>query len=142
MDRLLALRALIDAVIALPADLRAEVARWLTLEVVKPNGHDPHPPIVSSSPRPAKARPAAPAGPLSAPEKRLLATVRNHPGASGNELSKLAGAARSTMGARLKQLEARGKIEKGPDGKWKLKGEEPRPPAQSEEARSTSPPSN
>ena len=44
------LRALIDAVIALPDDLRGEVARWLVSGSPKPNGQDPYPPVLTPAP--------------------------------------------------------------------------------------------
>src|ERR1700739_4758541 len=102
MDRaeLTALRAAIDAILVLPDAVRDQVAAWLAPNDVaanaaqKPgNGLDPGPTSITAPrpTRPGKPRQAASSGPLSNPEKRLLATLRDHPGVSANELAKLAG---------------------------------------------------
>ena len=142
-DELAALHAALSTVLTWPKPVLEQIAAWLAPEAAQKPGngldHDPAP--IASTSRPAKARPIASLGPLSNPERRLLATARDHPGARGNELAKLAGASRSSTSERLKRLAARGKIENGDDGKWRVKGEKgssgleaPRPIAAGEPA--------
>jgi Winged helix-turn-helix DNA-binding len=141
-EKLLIVRALIDAFLALPEDLQAEISRLLASESPKPNGHDPHPvhgdgvasAPTRSQPGPhiGKARRRKLIFSAKTAERKLLAAMQDNPGLSVIALANAAGSSRSATGERLRQLAARGKIEKGPDGKWKLKGEEPRPPAQGE----------
>ena len=61
-DELTALRDVLDLILRLPDDLRAQVAAWLSPPAAKPgNGLDPHPPPVAAGgeagqrPRPAPA---------------------------------------------------------------------------------------
>jgi len=128
VDRLLALRAVIDAVLALPDDLRSEVAKLLMSGQPKPNGHDPHPPV-PTPPRTAKAK-ARPRKPTSAKaaERKLIAAMADNPGLSVIALANAAGSSRSATGERLRQMALRGVVEKDLTGRWKLKGEEPGPP--------------
>jgi hypothetical protein len=143
-QELTALRDAIDMTLALPDSIRALLAQWLAPETAKPNGHDPHPPrfqavaasdsrsrITAPLSRPTQAgqnrsnsRPA---------ELRLLAAMRGKPGSSMNALAKAAGANRASTGERLRRLAAQGEVEKDPDGRWKLKREDPRPTAPREE---------
>jgi hypothetical protein len=141
-EKLLMVRALIDAFLALPEDLRAEVSRLLASGSPKPNGHDPHPPVLPSTPRSAKARRRKSVFAAKTAERKLLEAMRDNPGLSVVALANAAGSSRSATGERLRQLAARGTVEKDPAGRWKLKGEAMRPPTQSEEARPMSPPSN
>jgi hypothetical protein len=67
-----------------------------------------------------------------AAERRLLAAMREHPGLSAASLAKVVGAGLSTTKERLRRMGAQDLIEKGPDGRWRVKGEEPRPPRQGE----------
>ena len=60
--------------------------------------------------------------------ERLLATLRDSSGLSVAALAEAAHVGRSTAEERLRQLAARGAIGKNPEGRWKLKGEEPGPP--------------
>jgi hypothetical protein len=132
-EELVALRDAIDTVLA----LRALLAQWLAPEVAKPNGHDPHPPAtlaptVDTRPprlgsRPAKARQN---------EAGLLKALDGAPaGMSISALAKGAAANRETIRQRLHALAARGTVEKGGDGLWRLKAKE-------SEARPTPPPSS
>jgi DNA-binding MarR family transcriptional regulator len=77
-----------------------------------------------------------------AAERRLLAAMREHPGLSAASLAKVVGAGLSTTKERLRRMGEQDLIEKGPDGRWRVKVEEPRPPAQSEEARPQQPSPN
>jgi hypothetical protein len=144
MDReeLLKLHAALGAVLALPESIRELLAKWL--ETAKPNGHDPDPPLVSAptpkatpTPRPTASKSHAakrydnPAHARAA-ERRLLAAMREHPGLSAASLAKVVGAGLSTTKERLRRVGEQDLIEKGPDGRWRVKGEEPRPPRQGE----------
>ena len=86
----------------------------------KPNGRDPHPP-----PRQAKARQSAFAAKTA--EQRLIAAMRDHPGASVDGLAKAAGANRSSTGERLRGLASRGVVTKDSGGHWRLVAEAARP---------------
>jgi hypothetical protein len=140
-------RALIDAFLALPEDLRAEVSRLLASGSPKPNGHDPRPvhgdgvasPPTRSQPSPhsGKARRRKSIFSAKTAERKLIAAMQDNPGLSVIALANAAGSSRSATGERLRQLAARGTVEKDPAGRWRLKGEEPRSPAQREEARPT-----
>jgi hypothetical protein len=144
MDReeLLKLHAALGAVLALPESIRELLAKWL--ETAKPNGHDPHPPLVSAptskaapTPRLAASKPHAanrydnPAHARAA-ERRLLAAMREHPGLSAASLAKVVGAGLSTTKERLRRMGAQELIEKDPAGRWRVKAEGPRPPTQGE----------
>jgi hypothetical protein len=124
-QELTALRDALTVALALPDDLREQLARWLAPEPApRPgNGLDPDPPPSASTPRPTHAaKPAkAPAG-----ERKLLEAMKANPGLSANALARAAGMSRSTTGERLKRLAAQGAIEKFPDG-WRIAGEGPRP---------------
>ena len=113
----------------------------------KRNGHDPRPPVPTPAPKAAPTpRPTAsksgtakrdnPAHARAA-ERRLLAAMRDHPGASVEKLAEAAGAGRSTCGERLRRLAAQELIEKDANGHWRVKAEEPRPSAPREEPRPT-----
>jgi hypothetical protein len=66
--------------------------------------------------------------------------MRDDPGLSVVALANAIGSGRSATGERLRQMAARGVVEKDVTGKWKLKGEEPRP--RSEDARPQQPSPN
>lgn len=121
---LAALRDAIDQVMAWPPAVLAEVARWLA-PAVKPNGLDLHPPPVLAK-RPPKVKAARPAKPNKAQtaERKLLAAMRDNPGLSVIALANAASAGRSATGERLRQLAARGAVEKDSGGHWPLKAEE------------------
>ena len=159
MDReqLVMLRGAIDTLLAWPEAVRAQVAQWLAPEAPKPNGHDPHPPVLAPTPkaaftpRPAASKPRMakrhdnPAHARTA-ERRLLAAMRDHSGASVERLAEIVGAGRSTCGERLRRLAAQELVEKDPEGHWRVKAEEPRPLSPREEPgpteRPTTPPSS
>lgn len=123
-EELGALHAALETVLAWPDVVRAEVARWLTApEAAKPNGRDRHPPPLASTPRAAQPRPAAPRGPPTSAERRLLAAMQEHSGASVNVLAKAAGANRSSAGDRLRGLASRGVVMKDSAGHWRLVAE-------------------
>jgi hypothetical protein len=134
-EKLLMVRALIDAFLALPEDLRAEVSRLLASGGPKPNGHDLHSPAPSSPPPPppAKARHRQSTFSAKTAERKLLAAMRDNPGLSVVALAIAAGSSRSATGERLRQMALRGMVEKDPAGRWKLKGEATRPPPTQEE---------
>jgi hypothetical protein len=75
-------------------------------------------------------------------ERKLIEAMQANPGLSLIALANAAGSSRSATGDRLRQMALRGVVEKDPTGRWKLKGEEPRPTASREEPRPTLPPSN
>ena len=115
MDReqLLRLHAALGVAIAL-------LGEWL--ETSKPNGHDRHPfAPASPSPKlrdhPAHARAA---------EQKLLEAMREHPGFSTASLAKAVGARLSATKERLRRMNGQELIEKAPDGRWRVKEEEPR----------------
>ena len=93
------------------------------LEASKPNGHDRHP-FAPASPSPklrdhlANARAA---------ERRLLAAMREYPGLSTASLAKAVGARLSATKERLRRMNGQELIEKAPDGRWQVRGEEPHP---------------
>jgi hypothetical protein len=138
-DELIALRDAIDITLALPDSIREMLAQWLTPAAAKPNGHDPHPLAPSPSPPAVKVqavRRAKPT-PAKAAERKLIAAMQDNPGLSVIALANAAGSSRSATGERLRQLAAQGVVDKDPAGRWKLKAEAQRSPAQSEEARPT-----
>ena len=98
------------------------------------------PPGARRSPTPyaGKAR----ASKSKAAERKLIATMEANPGASVAALAKAASASRSRTGDRLRQLAARGAIEKDDAGRWRIAGEKPRPPAGGPDPRPTSPPAS
>ena len=129
-EELTVLRDAIDMTLALPDSIRELLAQWLAPQASKPNGHDPHPPAPTP---PLKARTRAKARrvkptPAQAAEQRLLAAMADNPGLSVIALANAAGSSRSATGERLRQMALRSLVEKDLTGRWKLKGEEPRPP--------------
>jgi Winged helix-turn-helix DNA-binding len=135
-EELVQLRDAIDLVLALPDSIRELLVQWLAPAAAKPNGHD-HPPVPTPTPkavprpRPAASRPHTvkrhdnPAHARAA-ERKLLAVMREQPGLSSASLAKIVGAGLSTTKERLRRMGGQELIEKGPDGRWKLKAEEPR----------------
>jgi hypothetical protein len=147
-EELIAVRDAIDLVLALPNNIRELLAQWLAPEISKPNGVDHHPPVSSPAPKAASmSRPAAPAKRHDNPayarsaEQKLLAVMRERPGLSTAGLAKLVGAGLSSTKARLQRMGAQELLEKGPDGRWRVKGEEPRPAVTEPMERPTPPPS-
>jgi hypothetical protein len=145
MDReeLLTLHAALGAVLALPDSVRELLVKWL--ETSKPNGHDRHASVPTSTPRTVKIQSARRAKPTSAKtaERKLMAAMRDNPGISVVALANAAGSSRSATGERLRQLAVRGAVTKDITGRWKLKAEEPGSPAQGETAlRPTQPSPN
>jgi DNA-binding IclR family transcriptional regulator len=59
--------------------------------------------------------------------------MADNPGLSVVALANAAGSSRSATGDRLRQLAARGTVEKDSAGRWKLKKEESRQPTHGEE---------
>jgi hypothetical protein len=49
-EELGALRDAIDTVLTRPDGVREQMARWLTPKASRPNGRDPHPPLVARTP--------------------------------------------------------------------------------------------
>jgi Winged helix-turn-helix DNA-binding len=136
-EKLLMVRALIDAFLGLPDDLRVEVSRLLAPAAAKPNGHDLHPPAPTPPLRPAKPRHLKSTFAAKTVERKLIEAMRDNPGLSVAALANAIGSGRSATGERLRQLAARGMVEKDPTGRWKLKGEATQPSMQSEAARPT-----
>jgi len=131
-EELTALRDAIDITLALPDSIREMLAQWLAPAAAKPNGHDPHPSVPTAPP---KSRHPKSAFAAKTAEKRLLEALRDNPGLSIAALANAIGSSRSATGERLRQLAARGMVEKDPAGRWKLKGEATQPSMQSEEPR-------
>ena len=137
-EELTALRDAIDITHALPDSLRALLAQWLAPEVAKPNGHDPHPPATLVSTVDARSRIAPSSRPAKARQHQagLLKALDGNPaGMSISALAKGAAANRETIRQRLLELAARGTVERGGDGLWRLKAKE-------REVRPTPPPSS
>ena len=136
-DELTALRDVLDLILRLPDDLRAQVAAWLSPPAAKPgNGLDPHPPPVADARQgaqtgeiphsPAKrakaARPASPRAlrpggqpsPAKAAERKLLEALRANPGSERRPSSpSLAGQSRERRPANACASSARrGTVEK------------------------------
>lgn len=139
-EELVQLRDAIDMTLALPDSLREMLAQWLAPETVRPNGHDPHPPVpmAGPTPRPAVSKPHAIKRHDNPPharaaERKLLAAMRERPGLSAASLAKIVGAGASATKERLRRMGAQELIEKDPDGHWRVKAEEPRPTAPREE---------
>jgi Winged helix-turn-helix DNA-binding len=151
-EELVQLRDAIDLTLALPDSIRELLAQWLTPAAAQSNGHDPHPsvpsptPKAAPTPRPAASKPHAskrhdnPANARAA-ERRLLAAMRERPGLSSASLAKVVGAGLSTTKERLRRMGAQELIEKAPDGRWQVKGEEPSPPVQGEKVPGPTQPS-
>ena len=129
------MRDAIDAALALPDSIRELLAQWLAPAAAKPNGRDPHPPVPLATPRPTKAKSTRRVKtiPARAAEQRLLTAMRQNPGLTVIALANAAGSSRSATGERLRQMALRGLVEKDLTGRWKLKGEELRPPTQGDE---------
>jgi hypothetical protein len=148
-EELIQLRDALDLTLALPDSIRALLAQWLAPGPAKPNGRDPHSeppsepfPAVSpgSDRRPPRRRARRGKLPVSAKvaEQRLLEAMRDNPELTVIALANAMSLGRSTTGERLRQLAARGVVEKSATGRWRLKTEEPR--SAGEEARPTSAP--
>jgi hypothetical protein len=131
-EELTALRDAIDITLALPDSIREMLAQWLAPAAAKPNGQDPHPPPIAPKLNAAKALVAAKDVHARAAEQKLLAVLRDHPGSSAGSLARASGGALSSTKHRLARLAERGQVEKDAAGRWRLKGEEPRPPTQGE----------
>jgi Winged helix-turn-helix DNA-binding len=149
MDReeLTVLRDALTAVLAWPEPVLEQVARWLAPEPAKPgNGLDHDPPPIASAAAASRRREVSPpeSSPRRAPpsvvqarrgkaakaqagERKLLAAMQANPGASANALAKAAAMSRSTAADHLRRLGQRRTIEKDAEGRWRVRGEEPRP---------------
>jgi hypothetical protein len=144
-EELIQLRDAIDMTLALPDSIREMLAQWLAPAIAKPNGHDLSPPVCAPprSVAPVKAKAYDIPTHARAAEKKLLAAMRRHPGLSAAGLAKVVGVGLSTTKERLRRMGAQKLIEKAPDGRWRVRGEEPRPIAPAnEESGPTTPPSN
>jgi Winged helix-turn-helix DNA-binding len=127
-EELIQLRDAIDLTLALPDNIRELLAQWLAPAAAKPNGHDHNPPAPMSTPRMVKvqAKRIRKPPPAQVAERKLLAAMRDNPGLSVIALANAAGSSRTATGERLRQMAARGVVEKDLTGRWKLKSEEPR----------------
>jgi hypothetical protein len=92
-----------------------------------------HPPVPPPAPRQTEARHRKSTFSAKTAERKLLEAMRDNPGLPVIALANAAGSSRSATGERLRQLAARGAVEKDATGRWKLKREESRPPAQGKE---------
>ena len=142
-DELTALRDAIGVLLTWPPAVRDQVAAWLTPEAaLRPgNGLDPQPPPRDGTsvheakrfaapdaapetrvtpPRQAKVRRPESAFAAKTAEQRLIAAMRDNPGASVDGLAKAAGANRSSTGERLRGLASRGVVTKDSAGHWRL----------------------
>jgi Winged helix-turn-helix DNA-binding len=127
-EELIALRDAIDMTLALPDSIRELFAQWLAPEAVKPNGRDPHPETLPADRRAPRRRTRRANLPVSAKvaEQRLLEAMRDNPDLTVIALANAVSLGRSTAGERLRQLAARGLVEKSAMGRWRLTEEEPR----------------
>jgi hypothetical protein len=138
-EELIQLRDAIDITLALPDSIRELLAQWLAPATAKPNGHDRHPPVprptpkVAPTPRPAASKPYDNPAHARSAERKLLASMREHPGLSATSLAKVVGAGLSTTKERLRRMGGQELIEKAPDSRWRVKAEEPRAPPAREE---------
>jgi hypothetical protein len=149
-EELTALRDSIDLTLALPDSIREMLAQWLAPAAAKPNGVDRHPPQFQpvdasnsasriAAPEKAASKPPPPIKRYDNPaharaaERKLLAAMREQPGLSAASLAKIVGAGLSTTKERVRRMGAQELIEKAPDGRWQVKAEETRPPAQGKE---------
>jgi hypothetical protein len=127
-DELTALRDAIDVLLKCPDAVRAQFMKWFSPEAAKPgNGHDPHPPSHLQAPYVGKSKRGRPKTSTKTAERKLIAAMADNPGLSVIALANAAGSSRSATGERLRQMALRGMVEKDITGRWKLKGEEPRP---------------
>jgi hypothetical protein len=148
MDRqeLTALRDVLDLVLQLPDNVRTQVAAWIAPEPApKPgNGLDPHPPRfqsvdADSTPRRAKAPPQTKFNTRTT-ELRLLRALRESPtGLTAGALARSVGGAHTTTAVRLRDMGARGLIEKDAEGLWRLAGDEAIPTSQRADVGPTQP---
>ena len=152
MDRaeLAALRDAIDLLLKCPDAVCEQLAKWFLPKAAKGNGHDLHslpvtrgsslkeqPLRQSSAPYVGKSKRGRPKTSAKAAERKLLEAMQANPGLSVIALANAAGSSRSATGERLRQMALRGVVAKDITGRWKLKGEEPRPTAPGEEPRPT-----
>ena len=144
-DELTALRDVLDLILQLPDDLRAQVVAWLSPAAAKPNGldlirrrsptmdkalHWGNSPLASEAgkaartPAPGPSDPSGKPTPAQAAERKLLEALRDQSRIERRRLARLAGQSRSAGGERLRQLARRGTVEKDVAGRWRLKAEE------------------
>jgi hypothetical protein len=127
-EELTALRNAIEVLLKLPDGVRAQLGRWFAPTAAKPgNGHDPHPPPHVQAAYVGKSKRGRPKTSTKTAERKLIAAMADNPGLSVIALANAAGSSRSATGERLRQMAARGVVEKDQTGRWKLKGKEPRP---------------
>ena len=105
-ERLTALRDVLDLILRLPDSVRVQVAQWLALEVARPNGHDPRPPVFPApTPRPhkvkVKTQRRGKPNKAETAERRLIAAMQDNPGLSVIALANAAGSSRSGTGERF-----------------------------------------
>jgi hypothetical protein len=138
-EELTALRDAIDMTLALPDSIRELLAQWLAPAAAKPNGHGPHRPVPPPTPKAAPTPCSVASKPYDNPaharaaERRLLAAMRERPGLSAASLAKIVGAGLSTTKERLRRMGSQELIEKAPDGRWRVRGDEPRSTASARE---------
>jgi hypothetical protein len=125
-EELAALRDAIDVLLRCPDAIREQLVRWFAPEAAKPNGRDHDPPLASEFFPPARR--VRPKASTKNAERKLLGAMKDNPGLSVVALANAAGSSRSATGERLRQMALRGVVTKDITGRWKLKGEEPRPP--------------
>jgi DNA-binding transcriptional ArsR family regulator len=126
-EELLALQSAIATILAWPPAVLDEVVRWLSPETAKPNSLDHHPPPRTapiSRSRPAKARHSVNG---QTTERKLMAALRERPDQTAGALARSVGGAQTTICRQLKSMGERGAIQKDPEGRWRLAGEEARP---------------
>jgi hypothetical protein len=128
-EELVKLHTALGAMAALPESIRELLVKWL--EVPKPNGHDPRPPVLTPTPRPVKTK-SRRAKSIEAHARAAEQTLLQAMGAQSDltvvALANLVKASRSSTGERLRRLSVAGKVEKDHAGRWRLAREEPHPP--------------
>jgi hypothetical protein len=130
-EELVKLHTALGAMAALPESIRELLVKWL--EVPKPNGHDPRPPVLTPTPRPVKTktksrRAKSIEAHARAAEQTLLQAMGAQSDLTVVALANLVKASRSSTGERLRRLSVAGKVEKDHAGRWRLAREEPHPP--------------
>ena len=128
MDRaeLGALRNAIDTILNWPDSVRDQIAQWLQMDVLKPNGAVPGRLSRSRSNRPPGFKPGV--GESAARERALIESMRDGPEAGVVQWAKTTRCDKSAVSMRLGRLAKRGIVERDGNGRWRLAGVNPTMP--------------